>query len=370
MILSDYLYAKASRMRVPLMGTFELSPVCNFACKMCYVRKTQAQIMAEGKSLIPWEQWAKLAKECRDAGMLYLLLTGGEPFLYPGFRELYQQLHDMGILLYINTNGTMIDREKVEWLKQRAPVRVNITLYGASAETYSRICGYADGYTRAMNAILMLREAGIPVVINGSMIPENACDLEKIIAVGKELGINTRIATYMFPPLRRDREAQDSRFKPDESASIYLRKMRCMLSQEAYSDFLRTHLAKNHIDESTEDDWGTNSEEFMRCRAGRSTFWVNWEGNMTACGMLDFPIRVHPFVEPFAECWGKLTDRVRSTPVLKGCAGCDKREICTPCVAMIHGETGTIDQKAPYMCQLSESILKRMKQELEEEKHE
>ena len=57
MILSDYLYRKASQKRVPLFGTFELSPVCNFACKMCYVRKTPAQIRQEGKELIPAEKW-------------------------------------------------------------------------------------------------------------------------------------------------------------------------------------------------------------------------------------------------------------------------------------------------------------------------
>ena len=97
--LSDYLYQKASVKKVPLMGTFELSPVCNFSCKMCYVRKTPEQIRKEGKSLIPWEKWLDLAQQCRDAGTLYLLLTGGEPFLYPGFRELYQKLHDR--LLFI-----------------------------------------------------------------------------------------------------------------------------------------------------------------------------------------------------------------------------------------------------------------------------
>ena len=132
MVLSDYLYRKASQMKVPLMGTFELSPVCNFACKMCYVRKTPEQIRREGKSLLPWQKWLALAEQCRDAGMLYLLLTGGEPFLYPGFRELYRKLHDLGILIYINTNGTMIDRETVQWLKEAAPVRVNLLLDAVS----------------------------------------------------------------------------------------------------------------------------------------------------------------------------------------------------------------------------------------------
>ena len=364
--LSDYLYQKASVNKVPLMGTFELSPVCNFSCKMCYVRKTPEQIRKEGKSLIPWEKWLELAKQCRDAGTLYLLLTGGEPFLYPGFRELYQKLHDMGFLIYINTNGTMINAQTVQWLKQQSPVRVNITLYGASGETYRRICGHADGYDRAMNAIHMLRDAGIPVVINASMIPENACDLEKIMAIGRELNINTRVATYMFPPMRRNREDQDSRFTPEESASMYLRKMRCTVQQEAYGEFLRSQLAKTDATDTGDDNCGTDQSEFMRCRAGRSTFWVNWEGKMTACGMLDFPLVTHPFEKPLSECWQELTHCVRNTPVLKGCAGCGKREICNPCVAMIYGETGTVDQKSEYLCHLSESILKQMKQELEE----
>lgn len=366
--LSDYLYQKASLQKVPLMGTFELSPVCNFACRMCYVRKTQEQIRNEGKSLIPWEKWLELARQCREAGTLYLLLTGGEPFLYPGFRELYTRLHEMGFLIYINTNGTMIDQQTVQWLKQRAPVRVNITLYGSSRETYRQICGHADGYDRAVNAIHMLKNAGISVVINASMIPENAADLESIMNFGKDLNINTRVATYMFPPMRRDREVQDSRFTPEESASIYLRKMRCLYPHEEYCGFLSKQLSEATTRENENDNWGTQ-DEFMRCRAGRSTFWVNWEGNMTACGMLDFPLTVQPFMDPFQECWSKLTECVRTTPVLKGCSGCDKREICNPCVAMIYGETGTIDQKAPYMCQLTECILKKMKQELEEIHH-
>lgn len=362
--LTDYLHQKASKKKVPINGTFELSPVCNFACKMCYVRKTPEQIRREGKSLIPWQKWLEMAEQCRDAGTLYLLLTGGEPFLYPGFRELYSQLHKMGFILYINSNGTMIDRETVEWLKQSAPCRVNITLYGASAETYQRICGHADGYERATNAIRMLQEANIPVVINASMIPENAEDLEAIMQMGKDRNINTRVATYMFPPMRRDKETQDSRFSPAEAGSMYLRKMKCTFTPDGYRDFVKRQLTQTGGNYQEGEDWGTDTE-FMRCRAGRCSFWINWEGHMTACGMLDFPVKTEPFRENFYDCWMRLTDTVRTTPVLKGCAGCEKRDLCNPCVAMIYGETGAVDEKAPYMCQMADYICRQMKRELE-----
>ena len=34
----DYLHRKAAARKIPLSGTFELSPVCNFSCRMCYLR--------------------------------------------------------------------------------------------------------------------------------------------------------------------------------------------------------------------------------------------------------------------------------------------------------------------------------------------
>jgi len=362
MTVSDYLHSRASYKKIPLTGTMELSPVCNFSCRMCYVRKTQEQIREEGKRLRTWQEWLELAEQCRDAGMLYLLLTGGEPFLYPGFRELYEALHEMGILLAINSNGTLIDEETVEWLKERAPQRVNITLYGGSRETYARVCGNASGYDKAVRAIDLLREAGIPVVINASMIPENEADLEKIIAFGKERGLNTRVATYMFPPSKREREQSDSRFSPEVSARVFLRKARCMSDDDAYRKFLREKLAESLPPE--QEDWGSQ-EEHMRCRAGRSSFWISWDGAMTACGVMDFPVTVYPFENGFSQSWMELTDTVRDRTVLKECAGCPKKELCKPCVAMLYTETGDPNQKSDYLCRVADTIEKLIHEEAE-----
>ena len=75
--LTQYLFDRASRTLTPLSGTFELSPVCNLACKMCYVRKTPAEVAASPRPPVGLIQWLSIAEQARDAGMLYLLLTGG-----------------------------------------------------------------------------------------------------------------------------------------------------------------------------------------------------------------------------------------------------------------------------------------------------
>ena len=366
--VSDYLYRKASINKIPLNGTFELSPVCNFSCKMCYVRKTPEQIEKSGKRLRSWTEWVELAKECKKAGMLYLLLTGGEPFIYPGFKELYTELHKMGFLISINTNGTMITPEVVEWLKDMAPHRMNITLYGTSADTYEKICENRSGFERAKNAILMLKEAGIQVVINASMIPQNEQDMEDIIQFGKEHDIFTRVSTYMFPPARRDSEEDDSRFTPQEAADVFIRKQRCLIEEEKIPAYYKKELEKlldskaDNEDETWGDDLG-----YMRCRAGRSTFWISWEGKMTACGMIPFPIEAYPFEKPFMDCWMEVTNKVRSVKVLNECNKCEKKGICKPCVAMIYTETGEVDCKAPYMCEMTECIIDKMKSRLQEQ---
>ena len=46
--ISRRLWAKAGAERIPLTGAFELLPICNFACKMCYVRKSRAEVEKAG----------------------------------------------------------------------------------------------------------------------------------------------------------------------------------------------------------------------------------------------------------------------------------------------------------------------------------
>ena len=77
---SARLLSRAGMNREPISGTFELSPMCNFSCKMCYIRRSPEEVSRLGGLQSP-AQWLDWAREARNAGMLWLLLTGGDPFL-------------------------------------------------------------------------------------------------------------------------------------------------------------------------------------------------------------------------------------------------------------------------------------------------
>ena len=82
--ITEYLHQKAARSGVPLSGSFELTPCCNMTCKMCYIRMTKAQQEAVAP-LRTAQEWVELGRMAKERGMLYLLLTGGEPFLRQDF---------------------------------------------------------------------------------------------------------------------------------------------------------------------------------------------------------------------------------------------------------------------------------------------
>jgi len=362
--LTDHLYARACRMRIPLGGTFELTPECNFSCRMCYVRKTKAEVQQCSRRMLSLDEWRRIAREARDAGLLELLLTGGEPLLWPDFWTLYEELIDMGFLISINTNGSMIDDEAISRFRRRPPQKINITLYGANDETYSRLCGVTGVFTKVERAIRALMDAGISVKLNCSLTPENAADLDWIVDYANERGTVLAVATYMFPPVRRNPDSigENERFTPEDAAAYMMRYLRRSRGEERYQDYLKS------IREGYADPPGLDAEcqdpadGRIRCRAGKASFWITWDGLLLPCGMMLHP-KIDLRQQPFSDAWNqvtRLTDEIRLSGL---CDKCPDRDICHPCAAIAYAETGTFSGVPTYRCRAVQQMCRMAHEE-------
>lgn len=357
--LTDYLYAKASQMRIPLSGTFELSPVCNFSCRMCYVRKSQKEVQESPRKILQLDDWRAIAREARDAGMLYLLLTGGEPLLWPDFWTLYDELVDMGFLVSINTNGSMIDEEAIAHFRRKPPQRVNITLYGANDDTYRRLCGISGVFAKVDRAIRGLLDAGITIKLNCSVTPDNAADLDWIIDYAQRNQAMLAATTYMFPPVRRDPAmvGVNERFTPEECAAYQMHYLRRDRGEQAYEGYLRSILSgaaePPGLDESCVDP----IDGKIRCRAGKAAFWVTWDGWLLPCGMMPEP-KADLKAQSFSDAWNSLTQMADSLRLSGVCDKCPNVKVCHPCAAIAWAETGSSSGIPVYRCH----VTKRMQQ--------
>lgn len=355
MTLRERLSKKAEMTRSPLISAFELLPTCNLQCRMCYVRKSPAQVRAAG-GLKDAQWWLAHARQARDCGLLYPLLTGGEPFLYPELYTLLGGLAELGMQTSINSNATLIDQAAMERLRQAPPIRVNVTMYGGSAQAYQALCGDGDAFYRMRQGARLLKENGIGLKFNASITPENVQDIPQIVAFAKELDTPLQVVTYMFPPIRRDSTlvGQNDRLSPEEAARArvyadYLQnEPQWFVNQAArYGRFVP--LEKLDFEELGHQPGG------MTCRAGVCSYWVDWQGNLSNCGMFG-SVTVPMEGRPFREAWQELVEKNAALRYDPPCTRCPNRRLCHPCVAMIRNECGDYSGRPEYVCQMNQAL--------------
>lgn len=360
--LRRYFYQKAAANLLPIGGTFELTPRCNMNCRMCYIRMSEAQMCHRGTERTA-EDWIALGKACADQGMLFLLLTGGEPFLRQDFRQIYTELKNLGLMISINTNATLIDEQTVRWLCEDVPAKVSVTLYGGSNETYRRLCGHPSGFDAATRAVDMMKEAGILVHINSSFTRLNEPDMEAIVSFAKSRDLPISSTTYMFPPVRsaRDGKADDTvRFSPEEAGRAQARAEQLILDSGPLMHRLKM-LHHGCADRSTLDDGCDRStSEKMGCMAGKASFWVTWDGRMTPCGMMNEPV-AYPFETGFADAWQRIVEETDKLMLPAKCSGCTMRSACMVCGALCAAESDGCTHAQPrYLCEQTRVYMDEM----------
>ena len=355
------LISKASMKHIPVNGSFELTPVCNMNCDMCYVRLSREEADTLG-GLRTLDEWMSLIPQLQKAGVLYLLLTGGEPLTYPGFKELYLACRKAGMIVTVNTNATLIDEAWADFFAQYKPRRINITLYGASDETYQRLCHHPQGFTRTYNAVRLLKERGIDVKIACSLTKLNLCDYEKVLEIGKELDCPVRMDCYMYPAVRERNKPYNEqvRMDPVTAARTRIKVLRAEMGEETFRDFVRYHL--HRVDDIVD---GTYEGIPMHCLAASCSFTINWRGYMRPCVVMDEP-SVNVFEEGFENAWKSIVEgcsQFRSHP---GCGICRYRAFCDNCVTAAKAETGAYDGLPEYICTYTKESV-RLLREAEEQ---
>lgn len=355
--IEEKLCYKAAINNIPLIGAFELLPLCNMDCSMCYIRLTPEEMKKNG-CIRTCKEWLSIAEQMKKEGTLYVLLTGGEPLLYNEFEDIYSGLRNMGMIVSINTNATLIDDNMADFLEKNKPRRVNVTLYGASNKTYEKLCHNSKGYDETIKGIKLLKERNIDVKINVSLVKDNISDLSKMMNLADLLEIPISVYTYMYPKTKcRGKTFKDDyRLSPQQVAQIDNYVERRTETEEEFMKKRWLTLSAYEYEKNNEPP------EFipLQCRAGKCLFWINWQGNMTPCVFLD-NIYTDVFENGFTKSWNYIIEKRNKILLPSDCASCEKRGVCQVCAASAHCETGSMDEKPSYLCDLTQEMLEILK---------
>jgi len=122
---------KDNELIVPTFVQIDLTNVCNLNCEFCFYRQTWNEKMKLGdwdiNAMIPTELMMRTLEELHNLGVEGLEWTGGGSVeCHPDWKKIVQYAKDLGFKQGIVTNGTLLDDEALELLKDFEWVRFSV----------------------------------------------------------------------------------------------------------------------------------------------------------------------------------------------------------------------------------------------------
>ena len=162
---------------------------CNANCVHCAVPKA--------KNVISKENFNRIVNMARKENTEYLVIGGGEPMMHPNILNMVEYAADNGLKVKIETNGMLLNKEKLERLS-KSIFQINISMDGIDSKTHNKI-RRVDAFNNAIEVIKYARQLGIDVAIWSVIMKENANEAVEIISLAKNLGVNKVSFLYATP---------------------------------------------------------------------------------------------------------------------------------------------------------------------------
>jgi radical SAM protein with 4Fe4S-binding SPASM domain len=328
--------------RVPLAGTIEMTRRCNNRCRHCYNNLPATESQALADELRPVEL-VRIIDEAAAAGCVWLLLTGGEIFLRPDFREIYTHAKQSGLLVTLFTNGTLVTPELADFLAELRPFSIEVTLYGATRETYERVTETPGSFGRCLRGIGHLRDRGLPLKLKATVSALNRHETREMKRMAEDdLGLPFRFDALLNARCDGLPGPLDVRLAPEQVVQLDLADPE---RAEALRDFAWKRNGRAAHNGTT---------PLYPCGGGAHSFAIDPYGRLRACAIspdAGYDLRNGSFEEG----WGRFLARLRERRLDRAtkCLACSLKELCGMCPANGELEGGDPQQPVDFLCRVA-----------------
>jgi len=176
-------------------ATWEINLGCDYDCVMCYLGKKRFEgLDMAGKQ--------KLLTVMRDAGVIWLQITGGEPLIDPDFPESYRLANELGIQVELLSNGSRLHKDHVlDLLRTYPPAKLSLSMYGATADTYDTVTRNRGAFDRFKTGLHNGVDAGLNIDLSLIVVQTNAHEVDAMRDWARQLGVPFREYANISPTI-------------------------------------------------------------------------------------------------------------------------------------------------------------------------
>lgn len=249
---------------------WEITLACCFSCKYCGSRAGRARA-----NELTTAECFSVADQLAELGCRRVSLIGGEVFMRSDWAEIASRLTGHGIRTAIITNGFLFTEDLIEKLRAARVESVAVSLDG-TREVHDKYRS-PGSFERALKAIDVLGESGVPVSVITTLNAENAPLLGELYGAL----LPRPIAAWQIQAC-----------SPMGNAS--LSGVDCAFDVNAVIRFVKEHRLEapfplgiaDNIGYFTQDEGvlrGREGAVFTGCRAGLSAIGIDSAGNVRGC---------------------------------------------------------------------------------------
>src|SRR5208283_3686343 len=339
---SNQVHLRQQGRRAPTEVSIEVTHRCPLECQHCYNNLPMSDTHARLQEL-SLAEYTTLFDELVEAGCLWILFTGGEIFARKDFLDIYTEAKKKGFIITLFTNGTMITPRIADHLVEYRPFAIEITLYGATRETYETLTQIPGSFDRCMNGIKLLMERGLPLKLKTVPTTVNYHEVYEMKRFAEEeLGVEFKFDPLVNPRTDCSQSPLNVRLTPEQAVAL---EFRDPVRMSEYGKLFEQERAIAHR---------PMPNKRYTCGGGHNGCAIDPTGRMTICVLSHqdgYDIRTGSF----REGWEGRLQEIRAIPSTREtiCTKCEIRSLCSMCAANGELENGDAESPVDFLCQVA-----------------
>jgi radical SAM protein with 4Fe4S-binding SPASM domain len=330
--------------RAALEVSIEVTRRCPLECLHCYNNLPMSDHAARLREM-SFEEHVRLLDELVEAGTLWLLYTGGEIFARKDFLDIYTEAKKRGFLITLFTNGTLINERIADYLAEYRPFAIEITLYGATRDTYEALTQIPGSYDRCMRGIRLLLERNLPLKLKTVPTTINRHEVFAMKRLAEEtFGVEFKFDTAINPRIDCSQSPLAVRLSPEQAVELDFAEPK---RREDYG-----RIAKEDLSGSKQPEKSTGLR--YSCGGGMGGCAIDPYGVMSICVISHqqgYNMRAGSFREGWEGPLREIRNQPRTRPNI--CDRCQIQSLCSMCPANGELENGDPESPVSFLCQVA-----------------
>ena len=252
-------YSKKLQINIPWFLLIDPTERCNYHCKGCWAG-------AYGRIDMPEKLLNRIINEAKELGIYFIVVSGGEPTMYPHLMDTFKKHPDIAFMMY--TNGSLFSKEFSKKIAEVGNVVPCFSVEGFKEKTDER--RGPGAWDRVMRAMNNMKELGVPF---GYSVTETRYNLSEVIGdefVDFMVSKGAKIAWYFqYIPIG-DKPHLDMMLSPE---------------QRMYS-YERIHYIRAHYPLFAADFWNDGPYTGGCLAGGRRYFHITANGGIEPCAFI------------------------------------------------------------------------------------